>query len=820
MPKVQILVAESENIAGPDVQSRLRKLGYGAITASTGEEAIRLAEDVHPDIVLIDFKLSGEMNGAKTAEHLYSRFNLPVIFLADPANKTMLVQTTQTQLFSYLLRPIEEEALHKAIEMALRVHNTDKKFRDSKQWLATTLQNIGEGVIATDSQGTIKLMNPVAEMLTGWMQEEALGKDSATIVQLVDIQSKKKRNSLIHKVLTNKKPVFLSGYNSLIAKDGTETPIDCNAAPIFNDAGETLGVILVLRDISERHWVETIEHKQREQAEAQAQALKTRERYLTLLNNITETALKISDLETMLQILARQMGEMFAADRCHIVLNEDDLQFPHLVTTYDKAHKMYSSRPIEPGELTMTATVLYNRHALIIEDVGNSPYVTSKDANQLPAQSLICLPLIANDQKLGAVLITYRQKHQFTTQEIAWGEQAGRQIALAVAKARLLKKEQEQRLLAQTSREVTLALTAQTNHKAVLDEILRQSQRIVPYITANIALLKDDDLHIVQRKGYRQSRTGPPDAVLIQKLNNFPLDAEVLRTQKPLAIFDTEHEPRWVKNSETPWIRSHIAVPICHRQQVLGLLRMDGDTPGQFTARDAQHLEPLANAAAIALENARLYEQALQDSETKLTLLNEVNHRVKNNLAAIVGLLYAEQNYGQTNNGASPQNHITDLINRVQGLATVHNILSAGEWTPVLLSELSEQIIRSALQALPADKRASVKVSPSPIKIAPAQASNLALAINELTTNSAKHASSIASGVVKISVDITADEQEIQIKFKDNGPGYPEGILAEDDRCYNVGFDLIQNVVKRNLHGDMTLYNDNGAVTVIHFTPQ
>ncbi len=274
------------------------------------------------------------------------------------------------------------------------------------------------------------------------------------------------------------------------------------------------------------------------------------------------------------------------------------------------------------------------------------------------------------------------------------------------------------------------------------------------------------------------------------------------------------------KKLQTPWVRSHIAIPICHRQQVLGLLRLDGNTPGQFSTKDAQHLEPLANAAAIALENARLYEQALQDSKTKLTLLNEVNHRVKNNLAAIIGLLYAEQNYQQNSNGSGVQpHHISDLINRVQGLATVHNLLSAGDWSPVQLSELADKIIRAALQALPADKKVVVTITPSPVKVGPNQANNIALAINELATNSAKHTRLSANSLVKISVDITTDDDVVVMTFKDNGQGYPPEVLQQHTDAFNVGFELIQNVITHNLHGEMALYNDHGAVTVIRFVP-
>ena len=134
-------------------------------------------------------------------------------------------------------------------------------------------------------------------------------------------------------------------------------------------------------------------------------------------------------------------------------------------------------------------------------------------------------------------------------------------------------------------------------------------------------------------------------------------------------------------------------------------------------------------------ERERLYEQTQRDAEIKATLLHEVNHRVGNNLTAIIGILGLEQQRVEVDHDTHKA-IMQDLTNRVQGLATVHRMLSVTEWAPLLLSELAGQIISLALQALPQDKRVSVDVAASPVQVTPKQANNLALVFNELTTNS------------------------------------------------------------------------------------
>ena len=131
------------------------------------------------------------------------------------------------------------------------------------------------------------------------------------------------------------------------------------------------------------------------------------------------------------------------------------------------------------------------------------------------------------------------------------------------------------------------------------------------------------------------------------------------------------------------------------------------------------------------IENARLYEQARKDAEMRRVLLREVNHRVKNNLAAIIGFLYAERRHTRIRDDAVYQDIMQDLVNRVQGMGTVHGMLSAVEWSPLLLSDLVRRVINSSLQMLPRQKSIRVTVDETDLRIPAEQAHNLALVINE-----------------------------------------------------------------------------------------
>jgi two-component sensor histidine kinase len=262
-----------------------------------------------------------------------------------------------------------------------------------------------------------------------------------------------------------------------------------------------------------------------------------------------------------------------------------------------------------------------------------------------------------------------------------------------------------------------------------------------------------------------------------------------------------------------------IVVPLYYRERAIGTLtalnRADSRRLGW---PDVDLVVAMGSQVAIAIETARLYEQARLDAETKAILLREVNHRVKNNLTSIIGLLYAKRRHQPFQDQEPYQTILSDLIGQVQGLATVHSMLSAAEWSPLRLSELAWQVIHASLNVLPSGQRLSTRVPNEPVRVTPRQANGLALVINELVTNTIKY-SLPASGAGQIRVSIAQESQDgvqmVRFEYRDNGPGYPESVVSREKR--NVGLYLVETLVRDELQGTLNLYNDDGAVTQIHF---
>lgn len=248
----QILIVEDENIVAKYVEHLLMRSGYMVSgIASSGEEALKKIAETRPDLVLMDIVLKGEIDGITAAEQIRHQFKIPVVYLTALDDQQTLERAKITEPYGYLLKPFQARELITTLEMALYKHQMERKLAESEQWLSTTLNSLSDAVIATDTEGRLMYLNPVAEGLTGWKLKEAMGRALADVFQLVNTRTLARLDNPLINIagggLTNQ---------MLLAKDGRTTPIDASAAPIKDGQGGSLGIVLAFRDITERKQAE------------------------------------------------------------------------------------------------------------------------------------------------------------------------------------------------------------------------------------------------------------------------------------------------------------------------------------------------------------------------------------------------------------------------------------------------------------------------------------------------------------------------------------------------------------------------------------
>lgn len=185
MVNARILIVEDERIIALDLQRRLQAFGFEVLaTVSTGQEAIDTTLSLHPDIVLMDIMLSGEIDGIEAAGAIKEQLNVPIVFLTAYADEATLERAKHTEPFGYILKPFKERELYSTINIALYKSSVDRKVLRQERLFQAILDGVADGLIATDELACVQFMNPVAEVLTGWKEEDAAGQPIGDVLKL------------------------------------------------------------------------------------------------------------------------------------------------------------------------------------------------------------------------------------------------------------------------------------------------------------------------------------------------------------------------------------------------------------------------------------------------------------------------------------------------------------------------------------------------------------------------------------------------------------------------------------------------------------
>ena len=256
MSTAAILIVEDEAIVALDMSVQLEELGYEVIgVADHGEQALQLAAQRTPDLVLMDVHLKGGVDGIQTAGALARQCQAPVVYLTAHSDDDTVQRAASTAPYGYLTKPFQIRELRAAIEVALTKSRMERQLRDSERWFASTLQCVQDGVILTALDGKVRFVNPSAETLTGWSNEQAVGHDVRELVRFrsaeADAADEPQPTDAVERALRRGEVVGIDHALRLCARDGHMVPVDQSASPI-DDLSRRLGAVLVLRDATRR----------------------------------------------------------------------------------------------------------------------------------------------------------------------------------------------------------------------------------------------------------------------------------------------------------------------------------------------------------------------------------------------------------------------------------------------------------------------------------------------------------------------------------------------------------------------------------------
>jgi len=254
----RIMIVEDEGIIAGHIATRLEKTGYTvAGIFGSSEEALAEIPDRRPDLILMDIRIKGALDGIETAARVRERFDIPVIYLTAHTDRQTIDRAKITGAFGFLTKPIHHTSLATSIEMALHKHNSEREVRQQRAWIETVLDAMGDAVVVVDSDSKVRFLNRPAEDLTGWKNDQARDCDLSQILPLIDPATGFR---------TDKIPERFPDGAQALNRAGRMFPVEGEIASSC-DHGKLVGRVLTFRDTTHR---QTEDRRKRQEEKMQA----------------------------------------------------------------------------------------------------------------------------------------------------------------------------------------------------------------------------------------------------------------------------------------------------------------------------------------------------------------------------------------------------------------------------------------------------------------------------------------------------------------------------------------------------------------------
>jgi GAF domain-containing protein len=531
------------------------------------------------------------------------------------------------------------------------------------------------------------------------------------------------------------------------------------------------------------------------------------ERRFQALQRINGVSNSTMDLDQTLDVTARIVSEELKVELCSIFFYDE-------VQRVLTLHATNGPRPMGGMHFTLRLGEGYSgwvadkgRPLLVYDALADANFATEAHAYSISYRGLMAVPIIffGNAERLiGVISVQSNEPREFTHEEMSFIEVIAGIIAINIENGRLYETTDEQlrrkvhelatihrvsAIIASTLNldEVLQIITTQAVHlsgaeRSCIFELDSEHQtlHVLAHYGLNSAMVRHLQLGVGQCCAGRSVQSGRP-SMAVDCLHG---DQQCVLRNDPLISSD---------------IHSVLCVPLQVKQKILGCICIYSSQRHLLNPEQMQLVITFANEAAIAIENARLYEETRRGLEMKSILLRELHHRVKNNLATVAGILSLQRRRTR-----SPEVRYTlaESVNRVQGLAATHDLLAHEDVGEARVDDIARKIVGVANANLkPPDKHIRFIVEPCPIVISSRAVATLALVLNEMVSNAIKHGmAGQAEGVITIRG--WEEDGMVIVQVIDTGSGPPSD-LSTEETSEGGGFEGLGLSLIKHLTGDL-----------------
>lgn len=253
MAKQKLLVVD-DAVANLQLLASTLDSEYDLQFATSGSEALGLVADEMPDAIVLDIMMDG-MDGFEVCERIKALPNYnqcPIVFLTALDDDAAEARGLALGAADFITKPFNLTHIRLRLRNLLQRVALTQMLDEERELLSLTLHSIGDGVITTDENGNVAMLNQVAEQLTGWLQTEAQGKALDQVFNIVHQKSRRTIQNPAERALAEQRVVGIPNHTMLLSRDGGEYLIEDSTAPIRNRQNQIIGAVIVFHDVTEQ----------------------------------------------------------------------------------------------------------------------------------------------------------------------------------------------------------------------------------------------------------------------------------------------------------------------------------------------------------------------------------------------------------------------------------------------------------------------------------------------------------------------------------------------------------------------------------------
>ena len=656
MDKETILVVEDDlNTITLLTQHFLPRLGYKVLEAHNGKAAIEMVMQHDPDLMLLDLQLP-DINGLDVLHQLAKeKHSVPTIFITAYGSEEVATKALRLGVHDYLTKPLDLDLLKAAIARAL---TQNRLRRESARLTArlkqqvtrlTVLSKVGQSVTSIlDVDEVLRRIVEAGVYLTqaeeGFLALQDKGSEQLFLRATKNLDQdeiKTLRLKVIDPLLSS---VMQSGRPLRTSHSSEGQPIKLKTGflmqsllqvPILSK-GQALGVLQVGNRINQRSFGKMDETLLVSLADYAAVAIENASLYtetgqrlaeLTMLFETGEAVLSTLNLnQRLLRILTEITTRVGTQAASILFLDEETGELVFGATVGPKAEKLKGIR-LAPGR-GIAGQVAQTGQSLLVPNIQQtSQFDRSVDRSVgFATRSIVCVPLKVQEKVIGVIEVLNKKQGSFDQADLRLLEMMARFASLAIESARLYEAEQTRRRIASTLQEISQIMGSTLQLDEVLRLILEELHKVLDFQSAALLLVDEEknELYIREWIGYSDEVRN----LRLPLSGREGITTHVARTGEPIYVPDTTQDERYIDAGFKG--RAELAAPMKVKGKVIGVLNAESEKPNAYDEDDLHLLIAFANHAAIAIENARLYDEATRRAAEATTYamdLEELNQQ-------------------------------------------------------------------------------------------------------------------------------------------------------------------------------------------------